>query len=365
MSRNTTDMHFQPFNHLLTTYKASRQLRRLAKLFALVALLIYTPKGYSQKHYITNQYVYDLYLMNPAAAAFYKDCFIANAYVQKQWFGTDGSPSTQILSAQAALNENLGSGTYIYNDQNGNFKEMGLQQTFSYEVLVSENSRSKGFTKLRFGVSLDLERSSLSYNDLSAGSQLDPAIVGGNESGWGFNANTGVILLINRFHTGFSLTNLISQPNTMFESELEPKTPLDMHFYAGSTFKVSDIELFIEPMIYYRRNTNVESRMDVNVKLTMPTLDDNLSFWGLLAYRRTMDKDAGVDLASAVTMGAVYRRINLGLEYQFGLTSAQQNYGSYFQLILGYRFCRDRFKGAIECPGEKKGKRVNEKYISY
>lgn len=357
-------MHFNPFSVKNVLKKSGCAQGFLLFVFAMSAWLIGSPAE-AQKHYITNQYVYDLYLMNPAAAGFYKNCFIANGYVQKQWFGTDDSPSTQILSAQTALSESLGSGTYIYNDKNGFFKEMGLQQSFSYEVMIAKNSRTKSFTKLMFGLSLNLEQSSLSYDGLTNDELMDPVVMNGSDNGWGLNANTGMILLSRNFHMGVSVTNLFSQPNSMMESDLEPNVPKDLHLYMSSVFKWPGIDLYIEPLLYYRRNSQANSRMDLNAKLTVPTMNSDLSFWGLLAYRRTMDKDAGIDLGSAVTVGTIYKRINFGLEYQLGHTSAQSHYGSYYQLILGYRFCHDRFNGAIDCPGKKKGKRVNDKYTSY
>ena len=113
----------------------------MRKLLILLVLFIAVGIVNAQKPYVTNQYVYDLFQMNPAAAAYQKNCVSVNGFYQKQWFGTDLAPTTQIVSFQMPLESRLGSGTYVYNDRNGVIKELGLSQAFSYELLLHKNRR--------------------------------------------------------------------------------------------------------------------------------------------------------------------------------------------------------------------------------
>ena len=303
--------------------------------------------GYGQKYFITNQYVYDLFLINPADAGNNNNCITFNGFYQKQWFGVDLAPTTQLFSFQTPVMQNLGSGTYIFNDRNGNFKRMGLQQSLSAEVTLRENRN--GFTSLHFGLSAFLEQSSINYSNLNGGPGLDPIMNGAGESGSAFNLNTGVMLEINNHHLGFAVSNLLGTNNPMYQSDWEPDKGPDFHIHAGSSFKIPERDLYIDPLLYYRRSKNGDTRFDANLKLYMPTMDPNFAFWGILAYRRTMDDQLGKDLGLGTTVGIDYKSFSLGIEHQLGLTPAQKRFGSAFILVASYRICAGKNKGAMPC----------------
>ncbi|MCU4165677.1 PorP/SprF family type IX secretion system membrane protein [Carboxylicivirga caseinilyticus] len=316
-----------------------------------------------QKYYLTNQYVYDLFQMNPSAAAFQKNCITMHGFYQKQWLGTDLAPSTQILSLQMPVGGQMGSGTYIYNDRNGNYKELGLNQAFSYEILLLK--KRKKLMTLSFGLSFLLEQTSLDMSNLLDGGAFDPIITGAGESGFGFNASTGALLKYNETHIGFAITNLLPETNSMYQSMYEPDRVLDFNLHAGGSFKVADRDLYLEPLFMFRKNVLTDSRMDLNLKAYLPTPNPDWSTWGLVAYRHTVDHKFGKSLGLAFTGGVVYQQVSLGLEYQLGLTRAQIDYGSNYQLVLSYRICRERGKGAIPCSKIRRNRKSNYQFLGY
>ena len=319
----------------------------MKKLVLVIGILLIAAVSSAQKYFITNQYVYDLFLINPADAGNNNDCVTFNGFYQKQWFGVDLAPTTQLFAFQTPLGLNIGSGTYIFNDRNGNFKRMGLQQSLSVEVKLWKNRR--GFSTLHFGLSAFLEQSSVDYSGFSDDAALDPIISDSRESGTGFNTNTGLMLEINNYHIGVALSNILDQNNPMYQSDWEPKTGPDLHLHAGTSWKVPDRDIYIDPLIYYRQNSMKDTRFDANLKLYMPTLDPNLAFWGILAYRRTMDEQLGKDLGLATTFGLDYKHFSVGIEHQLGLTEAQKRFGSALILVAGYRICTDKKKKALPC----------------
>jgi len=319
----------------------------MKKPFLFVVFVLIATSLTAQKYFITNQYVYDLFMINPADAGNNNDCITFNGFYQKQWFGVDLAPTTQLFSFQTPFFKNLGSGTYIFNDRNGNFKRMGLQQSFSVEVKLRKNK--KGFTSLHFGLSAFFEQSSIDYSNFSADAELDPIISGTKESGMGFNTNTGLMLEVNNYHIGVALSNILSQNNPMYDSEWEPKTGPDIHVHAGTSWKIPDRDLYLEPLFYYRYNNIENTRFDANLKLYIPTLDPNFAMWGILAYRRTMDEQLGEDLGLATTFGIDYKRFSVGIEHQLGLTDAQKQFGSALILVAGYRICTNNKKKALPC----------------
>lgn len=332
--------------------------RVLLLIFGLSAALTVV-KG--QKYYLTNQYVYDVFQMNPSAAVYEKNCVTVNGFYQKQWFGTDLAPTTQILSLQLPVGSAMGSGTYVYNDRNGNYSEFGLNQAFSYEILLFK--KRDRVMSLSFGLAFVLEQTKLDMSSFIDSGIFDPSITSGSESGFGFNASTGMILKYNTMHVGFALTNMLAENNPMYGSAYEPERVMDLNVHMGATFKIPDRDLYLEPLLMFRRNALTDRRMDLNLKLTVPTPNPDISMWGLVAYRHTLDHNFGKSLGLAVTGGVAYKQFSVGLEYQLGLTGAQIDYGSSYQLVLSYRFCRDKGKGAIPCSEIRRNRKHNLKFV--
>ena len=193
-------------------------MKKLIYIFLLIQIANLTN---AQRHFVTDKYVYDNFLMNPADAGANRSCFLINGFFQKQWFDVDLAPTTQMLTFQAPLRSNVGSGTYLLNDRNGNNRKIGLQQSFS--VLITLDKSMRRLTTLAFGLSGNLEQATIDQNNFGStggGFVNDPAVTGGKESGIGFNANSGLILKINDFHLGASVTNILPQNNPMYERQL-------------------------------------------------------------------------------------------------------------------------------------------------
>ncbi len=314
----------------------------------LILFILFASYSDAQRYYATNQYIYDLFLMNPADAGSNTDCMIMNAYYHRQWFGVDMAPTTQMFTFQTPIIEGLGSGSYIYNDRNGNNKKIGLNQAFSTEITLQETMR--GYTGLQFGLAFQLEQTSIDKSGFTFDDSFyDPVINDGDLSGIGFNAAAGFILSHNKHHIGASATNIFPQNNPMYNLDYEPKLPVDFHIHSGTLIKIPDFDIFLEPKIYYRFNSISDSRLDINLKMSMPTPDPHLAFWGLLAHRRTMDHRLGKDLALATTIGLNYHGINFGIEYHHGLTSAQSHYGGGIHLIVGYAICKSGRPKTLPC----------------
>ncbi len=324
-------------------------IRTMRKYLTLIfAVLFISQIVKAQEHYITNLYVYDLFLMNPAAAGGDRSCNKIDAYYQNQWQGMDDSPTSQVLSYQFGTSK-LGSGTYIYNDANGYTGQFGFQQSLSYEVTLTNTQRHE--CHLSFGLSFNANQVSIDEtSSYDGGTDYDPIMTGGIETGWGINSNTGFLLKYDHSHFGIALTNLFGQTNSLYEGSSANELPVDFHFHVGTWFKMSGRDIYFYPELMYRTNKLADSRFDANMKLKMPTYNENLAFWGILCYRRSVDADYGKDLSASLTFGINIGAISCGLEYQQGFAGAQSYYGNGFQLAVGYRFgFKDPSKSSIPC----------------
>ena len=319
----------------------------------------------AQKHYITNLYMYDMFLLNPASAGADKNCYSFSAFYQNQWLGMDESPTTQILNFQAPVVNSLGMGSYIYNDRNGNMKEFGLNQAFSYEILLKKSHRN--ISTLSFGLAFSLEQSKIdesNFNDYPSAVQ-DMAITGGITSGWGFNASSGFLYKYNDYQFGFSVTNMLSQNNPLYMSYDEPDLPTNYNFSLSALYKLSSLGIFIEPIVMYRQNTDYDKKLDLTLKGIFPTMAPEYALWGLVSYRRTMDHEYGKSLGLGTTIGVNYHRISFGVEWQLGLTGAQRDFGSAYQLVLKYVICNNLKHRAIPCSEVQKNKKARYSGLSW
>ncbi len=319
----------------------------------------------AQKYYITNLYMYDMFLLNPASAGTDKNCYSFSAFYQNQWLGMDESPTTQIFNFQAPLLQNLGMGSYIYNDRNGNMKEFGLNQAFSYEILLKKSRRN--ISTLSFGLAFSVEQSKIDESSLNnyPSAVLDPVITGGISSGWGYNSSSGILYKYNDYQLGFSVTNMLNQNNPLYMSYEEPDLTRDYNLFVSSLYKISSIGIFVEPIVMYRQNSNKDKKLDLTMKGIFPTIDPEYALWGLVSYRRTMDDEYGKSLGLGTAIGVNYHRISFGVEWQLGLTEAQMDFGSAYQLVLKYVICNNLKHRAIPCSEVQKNKKSRYSGLSW
>ncbi len=337
-------------------------MRRISALSILFFICLLAG---AQKYYITNLYMYDMFLLNPASAGSDKNCYSFSAFYQNQWLGMEESPTTQILNFQAPLSQGLGMGSYIYNDRNGNMKEFGLHQAFSYEILLKKSHRK--ISSLSFGLAFSLEQSKIDESNLMnyPSAISDPVINGGIYSGWGFNASSGILYKYNDYQLGFSVTNMLNQNNPLYLSDDEPDLPTDYNVFVSSLYKISSIGIFVEPIVMYRQNSSNDRKLDLTLKGVFPTMDPNYALWGLVSYRRTMDNEYGKSLGLGTTIGVNYHRISFGVEWQLGLTGAQMDFGSAYQLVLKYVICNNLKHKAVPCSEVQKNKKARYSGLSW
>jgi len=302
--------------------------------------------------------------MNPAAAGIDKHCLSFGAYYQNQWLGMDEAPTTQMLNFQGSVKQHLGLGTYVYNDRNGNVSQFGLHQALSYELLLKKSRRQ--LVTLSFGLGIVVEQAKIDEGDFNTTSGvLDPAINGGISSGWGVNANSGVLLKYNDYQFSVSLNNMMDQVNPLYLHTDEPDLVMDYQVHASSLYKVVDRDVYLEPMIMYRQNENDDKRLDLTIKGTFPTPKPDYALWGMIMYRRNVDHNLGKSLGLGTTVGVNYKQLSVGMEIQLGLTGAQVEYGSSYRLVTRYVICNNLKNKAIPCSEARKNKRSRYSGLSW
>jgi type IX secretion system PorP/SprF family membrane protein len=101
-------------------------------------LMLFSFFGFSQQlpHY--SLYMFNDAIINPAICGT-KDYNRIDLVSRSQWAGFEGAPKTQLLSYQRSQGKNMGIGGSIFNDETGPSKRTGVQLSYAYNFLISDN----------------------------------------------------------------------------------------------------------------------------------------------------------------------------------------------------------------------------------
>ena len=110
----------------------------------ILYLLLIPLSLWGQMKPVTNQYILNPFIINPAFAGNRGALNIATIYRQ-QWTGIDGAPKTITLALDAPLPAaNLGLGFVIINDKIGVTKETSFNSIYAYKIRLQEGILSLG-----------------------------------------------------------------------------------------------------------------------------------------------------------------------------------------------------------------------------
>ncbi|MFN7015367.1 MAG: PorP/SprF family type IX secretion system membrane protein, partial [Bacteroidia bacterium] len=118
----------------------------MKKLY-IVLVAMFGIKAYAQQLPYYSQYMFNPYLINPAAAGASEFDPIAIG-VKNQWIGLENAPRTQMISGNTLINSRTAAGGLIYSDKTGPMSRLGAQASYTYHLPVTQ-----GGAKLSFGIS--------------------------------------------------------------------------------------------------------------------------------------------------------------------------------------------------------------------
>jgi type IX secretion system PorP/SprF family membrane protein len=168
----------------------------------LVFLLVGLP-AFAQQNAQFNQYIFSELLINPAYAGT-KEMINLNGIFSTQWTGFKGAPSTQSISVDGALGDNMGLGLHITNDMIGAQMQQSIFGSYAYKVRLSDKVR------LSMGLALGASYMTLDGSKLNPDDQDDPTVPLSSQSALKFDSKAGLFLYSERFYAGFSVSDLLA-----------------------------------------------------------------------------------------------------------------------------------------------------------
>ncbi|MRH99405.1 type IX secretion system membrane protein PorP/SprF [Kriegella sp. EG-1] len=187
------------------------------------------------------QYMYNTMSVNPGYAGTRGNFSIFGLH-RSQWVGIDGAPRTQSLGVESPLNNNVGLGLNIVNDNLGPAQRFHADGNFSYTIKTGQE------TNLSFGLKAGIRYLDVDFSKGTADQQNDPNLIDIDSKlsptiglGLYYHHNT-------KWYAGLSLPNIFT---TKYYSDVQGDVAEErLHFFliAGYVFDLSS-DLKFKPAI--------------------------------------------------------------------------------------------------------------------
>jgi len=277
-----------------------------------------------------NQYIFNELIINPAYAGS-KQMHNINATYSSQWTRFGGAPSTQTISYDGPIAQNMGIGIHFINDRIGAQSHQGLFGSYAYFIRLNEK------WKMSFGLAAGISYYTIDGTKLVYDDQADPAIPKTKESSLRFDSKAGMFVHNDRFYAGFSVTNLLGDV-IKTKDLMVAKTTQHYYLTAGYVFDLGQ-KFKIKPSFLIKEDLKSPTNIDINAYLLYKekiwlgaSVRMNASLW-------KENLDNSLRNRNAVALMAewnVLDRLRIGYAYTITLTSLR-NYSGH-EIHLGYYF---------------------------
>jgi len=218
--------------------------------------------AFGQQDALFSQYMFNQLILNPAYSGS-RDVLTATMVHRDQWSNIEGAPKTSTFSVQSPLrNENVALGLYIYNDQIGPLKNLGVMANYAYRIRMNSG-------RLTFGIQGGFIQQGVDLNMLNMKDQFDYNVLNVPSTQFTPDVNFGVYYTARNWYIGASSKHLFE---SLFSKESStddsPYAVLARHFYGTAGFIVDlgdDIVLKPSTMVSYTRNAPVSIDLNTNV----------------------------------------------------------------------------------------------------
>lgn len=276
-----------------------------------------TSAGFAQQDPSFTLYQYNMNVINPAYAGINETTEVTINF-RSQWINLEGSPETQSMSIGIPINDKIGVGLSIVNDNVFVLNETDLYIDFSYRVQIADN------TNLYLGLKAGGSFINIDLNSL--GIMNDPVF---SENVNQFNPNVGIgfLLKADKYYINLSAPSLLKSKRYEKDGVVVTDATDKLHAYFGAGYTLSlsnDIDL----------TPSVMSRFVAGAPLSL-------------------DITAMIDLYKKVELGVSYRIdesvsgigffkladwFNIGYAYESTTTDVKNYSDGTHEVILKFKF---------------------------
>lgn len=290
----------------------------MKKIVLIASFLGVCGAAFAQQDGLYSQYIFNLYVVNPAYAG-ELDALSTAASYRTQWVGFEGAPKTQNFSIHTPLpNNNMALGLIAQNDEIGARSTPSVMLTYAYKFRVS----NKGH------LSLGLQGGVINYqyhwNELNYRQGLDPVAFGTEGDKLIPNIDFGAFYATKKAYIGLSLMGLNNEETILSESS-EARLHTVVNLIAGKMYQVSP-NVYLKPSTIVRKMVDGPTQFDINLSAMFKN-----RYWVTTSYRYGF---------GMVVSGHVYVNDNFhfGYAYDLPLNSLLAEQSGSHEIFIGYDF---------------------------
>lgn len=317
-------------------------------LFATLLSILFVSLVEAQQDPMFTKYMFNTLIFNPAYAGS-KGHMSVTLLHRDQWFGFEGSPTTQTLTIHTPLKgKGVGVGGSLLHDDIGISKEIKLNGYYAYLMSFKNGS------SLSFGLTGGVSNWQADFNELNIDNPNDPSLMGKVQTFLPV-AGAGIFYYNDICYFGLSTPNIIA--NTLPTSASISNSQQYGHYYLGGGLILPLSSSMVFKPSFLIKNSNLFGALG-NQTVGAPTeFDIDLSvlfydaLWVGMSFRSAFEGfNATSSYDSADIWMAYYLRngFRVGAAFDYTLTQLQQVSVGSFEIVLGYEF--DYKESAIMTP---------------
>lgn len=298
-----------------------------ARLFYLMAVgilatLVGSKAAHAQQVPLTSNYLYNEYLVNPAAVGLRGELDAALLY-RRQFVDVPGAPEHLMAAIDGFYDtKNFGAGLMLFNQTTGVLQKTGGSLAYAYRKYVGDN------VAIRAGFNGMVARYGIDWNQVVMQDETELGSLRTSGDRTIFDGGFGVFAEISDLNVGVSMAHLFNT-DANFESidnsrALALQQTRHLIGYADYTFEIDDLNK-IKPVVVTRTSSNFEFQYDINAQYQF-----NDAFFFNLGYLSDYAINAGfgVQLQDAILFSYNY-------DFPFG-DMGQASQGSH-EVMVSYR----------------------------
>lgn len=322
-------------------------------IYILLLNLIAIQLTDAQQMPVYSQYIYNKFLINPAAAG--SEGYTSfNVTAREQWIGYAGAPRTYSLSYQtrftkkkSGFRENIfgktryqektegrtGLGLGVYSDQNGLVQRTGLQAAYSYHIWVQD------YTQLSMGLAATCYHYIVKADQESFLDPSEPWLTDNLRKGILVpDVNFGMYLLNDRYTLGFSAESMVGAAARIGEGIVDTLKAYDRfrmsrHYYVfGSYSFLTNKNMEIEPSIFFKMSEQILPQADIGV-----TFSFDQSFWLGAAYRTGGYYGRGSYGAIIGNVRFKFANMYIGYSYDYTLSEIERATSGSHEIVMALK----------------------------
>ena len=302
----------------------------------------------AQQDPMFTKYMFNTLAYNPAYAGS-KEFLSIRALYRNQWWGIEGAPTSQTITAHSPIMNRVGVGINLNHDQIGINRTTTGYLNYAYRIPFGKGTVSLGVQGgvVNYRKDYDL----LKYKDPRG---MDESFLGDGINKWMPNFGAGVYYYSETFYAGISSPHLINYDLRDDASTTKwAKTYRHYYFTAGAAIPLTGNSLIFKPSGLLKvagafgdnaGEPNSPSQIGAPIELDVDaSFLFYQTFWLGASFRTAIEASqfgGESSFDSADIWAAVYLQNGLliGASYDYTLTKLQEYAKGSFEVMLGYDF---------------------------